>query len=224
MQEVRRTQTACCRRADKRKRAMDQRGLARRLDRAFHFRPGGGRALRARPSRLGCHDIGLDRCQQGAQYSVESLRRSGRAGSLGPHLCGASLGVDARSHRASLERLAFHSRIYLRVRARLCELGCRKLRAYRGGHACGSAEVWHQLVFETHERSGLHHRASRGAHHRQFLPALRGMAEGGDPARALHQDRHRDPRRVPRRDRRRASSIWPPRCSYEARRPSSRRI
>ena len=85
----------------------------------------------------------------------------------------------------------------------LCELDRRKLRAYRGGHACGSAKVWHQLVVETHERGGLHHRASRGAYHRQFLPPPRGMAEGGDPARTLHQDRHRDPRRVPGRDRRR---------------------
>ena len=125
----------------------------------------------------------------------------GGARRAGGDLCRAARRPLRRRGGARRRRQDIRRRLHRRLRHRLCELVRRQLGLYRHRHAGRPGEVRRLVVAAAHQRRRLHRRPDRRPGHRQRLSAFRRLAEGGDPAGALHQDRHRPARRLHRRDR-----------------------
>lgn len=85
-------------------------GLAGRRDRAFDLRVGIGRAGGNRPSRLGGHDIRMDRRYPGSRDRLQKLCRARRAWSPDRNLCGF-LGATSGNIAASSTKLWNHALI-----------------------------------------------------------------------------------------------------------------
>ena len=165
--------------------------------------PRAGFARRPRSARLGGDDLGVDRSGQGARRGCRRPTPTSAASARWsrPMSRCSSCSPPARRRSAPTSR-QFAARLHRRLRHRLCELDRRQLRQFRRGDAGRPAEIRHRAgrCRLTNEGGFIVALIARPGH-RQLLSALRRMAQGGDPARALHQDRHRHSRRLHRRDR-----------------------